>query len=173
MTPFRSLFVAMVATGLLAGARPGAEPQFPRGLLAAPPREKASGEGLCSIETRPLSFGYYDPAANANLDAVAQVIYTCNQRSNKIRIEMTTGSANQFSPRSMIGNGNDRLDYNIYLDATRQTIWGQGLYGTDVYFENNPPNGTPVIVLAYGRIRARQNPPPGQYADALTVRILF
>jgi spore coat protein U-like protein len=170
MTPFRALFVAMIAAVLLVGARSGAEAQFPRGLLAAPPGEKA---GLCAIETRPLSFGNYDPEANAELDAVAQVIYTCNNQAKKIRIEMTTGVSNQFSPRYMLANAVDRLDYNIYLDATHQTIWGQGLYGTDVYFESNPPNGTPVIVPAFGRILPRQNPPPGEYIDVLTVRVLF
>jgi len=173
MTPFRSLFVAMMATVLLAGARSGAEAQFPRGLLAAPPGEKTPGGAACTIETRPLSFGIYDPEAGANLDALAQVIYTCNQHANKIRIEMTTGTSNQFTPRYMYTNAVDSLAYNIYLDATHRTIWGQGLFGTDVYFENNPPNGTPVIVPAYGRIPGGQNPPPGQYADVLTVRVLF
>jgi spore coat protein U-like protein len=171
MKPFRSLFVVMAATVVLVGARSGAEAQFPRGLLAAAPRDKP--DGVCTIETRPLSFGNYDPEANGNVDAVAQVIYTCNQHAKKIRIEMTTGGANQFSPRHMSASAVDHLDYNIYLDATRQTIWGQGLYGTDVYYENNPPNGTPVIVPAYGRILPRQNPPPGDYIDVLTVRVLF
>jgi spore coat protein U-like protein len=110
--------------------------------------------------------------ANADLDALAQVIYTCNNQANKIRIEMTTGSSAQFD-RSMSSGPNERLNYNIYLDATRQTIWGQGAYGTDVYYQNNPPNGTPVVVPAYGRIPARQNVPPGNYVDVLNVRILF
>jgi spore coat protein U-like protein len=172
MTPFRSLFVAMIATVLLVGARSGAEAQFPRGLLAGAPNENPK-KGSCTIETRPLSFGTYDPEANAELDAVAQVIYTCDNQAKKIRIEMTTGVGNQFTPRHMYANSVDRLDYNIYLDATHNTIWGQGLYGTDVYYQNNPPNGTPVIVLAYGRIPGRQNPSPGLYADVLTVRVLF
>jgi len=173
MRPLRSLLVVMVATVLLVGVRPGAEAQFPRGLLAAPPGQKAPGEGSCTIETRPLSFGTYDPEANANLDAVAQVIYTCNSQAKKIRIEMSTGAANQFSPRHMYANGTDELEYNIYLDATRQTVWGQGLYGTDVYFDGNPPNGTPVIVPAFGRIFGRQEAAPGQYVDVLNVRVLF
>lgn len=171
MTPVRSLLVAMIATALLVFAGSGAEAQFPRGLMAAGPKDKP--EGVCTIDTRPLSFGTYDPEANAELDALAQVIYTCNNHAKKIRIEMTTGGSNQFSPRHMSASAVDHLDYNIYLDATHQTIWGQGLYGTDVYYENNPPNGTPVIVPAYGRILARQNPATGQYADALIVRVLF
>ena len=175
MTLFRSLFIAIVATVLLIAPRSGAEAQFPRGLLAAAPRADPK-RGSCTIETRPLSFGNFDPEAGANLDAVAQVIYTCDNQAKKIRIEMTTGQANQFSPRRMTaGTGLDFLDYNIYLDATRQTIWGQGAYGTDVYYVNNPPNGTSVIVPAYGRIPGRQtlSPAPGQYIDALTVRVLF
>jgi len=148
-----------------------AEARFPRGLLAAPPGGKASEGGICTIDTRPLNFGTYDPEANANVDAVAQVIYTCTNTAKKIRIEMTTGLANQFDRRMI--SGQEYLRYNIYLDSTRQTIWGQGLYGTDVYYENNPPNGTPVIVPAYGRIFARQDVPPGQYSDVLTVRVLF
>jgi spore coat protein U-like protein len=119
-----------------------------------------------------LSFGNYDPEANADLDALAQVIYTCNNHASKIRIEMTTGTSNQFD-RYMSSGATDRLFYNIYLDSTHQTIWGQGLYGTDVYFESNPPNGTPVVVPAFGRVRRGQNVEPGEYLDALTVRILF
>lgn len=175
MTPFRLLFVAMVATVLLIGARSGAEAQFPHGLLAAPPAGKAPGGPTCAIQTRPLSFGIFDPEANADVDAVAQVIYECNNQAHQIRIEMTTGTANQFTPRAMSSAQLDRLQYNIYLDATRRTIWGQGLFGTDVLFVNNPPNGTSVTVPAYGRIFGRQNPspPPGEYVDVLTVRVLF
>ena len=160
----------MVAAILLIGARPGAEAQFPRGLLAGAPREAPIP--ICGIETRPLSFGIYDPMANADLDALALVIYTCNNQAKKIRIEMSTGGSNTFD-RSMSSGSMDRLNYNIYLDPTRHTVWGQGLYGTDVYYESNPPNGTPVIVPAYGRIPARQNVPPGNYVDVLNVRVLF
>jgi len=172
MTPPRALLIAVVAMAPLIGARPGAEAQFPRGLLAAPPEGKDPGGALCSIETRPLSFGNYDPEANASVDAVAQVIYTCNNKAKKIRIEMTTGLSNQFD-RYMYSDATTRLYYNIYLDATHTTIWGQGLYGTDVYYQNNPPNGTPVVVPAYGRIPPRQDPKPGNYVDVLTVRVLF
>jgi spore coat protein U-like protein len=169
MTPLRLLFVAMVATVMLVGARSGAEAQFPHGLLAGPAEKK----GYCAIETRPLSFGNYDPESNANVDVVTEVIYTCDNQAKKIRIEMETGTSNQFTPRYMSAIATDRLAYNVYLDATHTTIWGQGAFGTDVYYQNNPPNGTPVVVRAYGRIPARQDVPTGNYVDVLTVRILF
>ena len=171
MTLGRSLAVALLALAVLIAARPGAEAQFPKGLLAGAPPIK--GQGICTIETRPLSFGNYDTEANGPLDAVAQVIYTCNNQAKKIRIEMTTGVSAQFTPRYMSAGPGASLAYNIYLDATHQTVWGQGIYGTDVYYENNPPNGTPVVIPAYGRIPARQNVEPGEYVDVLNVRVLF
>jgi spore coat protein U-like protein len=167
MTPLKSLFVAMMATVMLVGARSGAEAQFPHGLLAGPGAKK----GSCAIETRPLSFGSYDPEDNAELDSVAQVIYTCDNQAKKIRIDMSAGSSNTFDRRMI--NGAGELLYNIYLDATHRTVWGDGVLGTDVYYENNPPNGTPVVVRAYGRIPPRQDVPPGSYTDVLTVRVLF
>jgi len=172
MTPPLSLRVVLLALAVLMSGRPGVEAQFPKGLLAGAPRAEGD-KGFCTVETRPLSFGNYDPEASASLDALAQVIYTCDNQAKKIRIEMTTGVSNQFSPRHMVSGPVDSLAYNIYLDATHQTIWGQGLYGTDVYYENNPPNGTPVVLRAYGRIFPRQNVAPGEYSDVLTVRVLF
>jgi spore coat protein U-like protein len=171
VTPARSLLIVVLALAVLIGAQPGAEAQFPRGLLAAGPGEKSVA--FCTIETRPLSFGTYDPVANANLDALSQIIYTCSNQGKKIRIEMSPGIANQFDRHMTAGTSQDFLNYNIYLDATRQTVWGNGTNGTDAYFENNPPNNTPVVVPMYGRVFARQDVPTGQYVDVVHVVILF
>ena len=76
MTPARSLLVAMVAVALLIGARPIAgDEQFPRGLLSGPnPRIP---DRSCTIETRPLSFGIYDPLDGRDVTAMGQIIYAC------------------------------------------------------------------------------------------------
>jgi spore coat protein U-like protein len=172
VTPLRSLIVALLAFGILIGARAAAEAQFPRGLLAGPPGDDRTNVSLCSIATRPLSFGVYDPSANADLDAVAQVIYTCNNKGKNIRIEMAPGTSNQFD-RAMSVGFQDRLNYNVYLDATHRTVWGNGTNGTDALLVANPANSTPVIVPAYGRVFAGQDVNPGEYRDILNVVILF
>ena len=189
MTPARTLFVAIVAVTLLVGAPPiTGDEQFPRGLLSGPnPR---TPDRSCTIETRPLSFGIYDPLDDRDVTAIGQIIYTCGggirscsnppcgggggggQRS--IRIEMAQGYGNSFAPRHMVGGiGVEHLDYNIYLDAQHRTVWGTGEGPTEVYTDNNPPNGTPVIVPAFGRIRGGQDVPAGPYVDDVPVRILF
>ena len=193
MTPARSLLFAMVAVALLIGGRPIAgDEQFPRGLLSGVAPRAAR---FCTIETRPLSFPAYDPLAEVDVDAIGQIIYVCgggNQRAappcddppcnggggggggNKsIRIEMAQGYSNSFAPRHMYGLGGEDLEYNIYLDAQHRTVWGTGEGPTQVYIDNNPPNQTPVIVPAFGRIFGRQDVAAGQYTDDVPVRILF
>jgi spore coat protein U-like protein len=182
MTPGRSLIVAMVALALLIGARPiaGVE-QYPRGLMSVEPNK--GGNRSCTIETRPLSFGNYDPLAGTDVDAIGQIIYLCsngnsgnassaNATPKAIRIELDQGSSQSFEKREMVGPG-ERLGYNIYLDATRQTIWGNGTQGTEVYFDAHPPNKTAVTVPAFGRIFRLQDVDAGSYADVIGVRILF
>jgi spore coat protein U-like protein len=73
----------------------------------------------------------------------------------------------------MIGLSLEVLSYNIYLDATRRTIWGTGVGVTEVYADLNPPTGTPVVVPVYGRIFGRQDVTAGSYQDVVPVRIEF
>ena len=182
MTPARSLLIAMVAILLLIGGRPIAgDDQFPRGLMAsADPRAPSRS---CTIETRPLSFGIYDTLAETDLDAIGQIIYTCENaggggpgraqpEQKGIRIEMAQGYGNSFAPRHMVGLGGN-LEYNIYLDATHRTVWGTGEGPTQAYVDTNPPNRTTVIVPAFGRIFGRQEVAAGPYTDDVPVRILF
>jgi spore coat protein U-like protein len=176
MRPARSLLLATVAASGLIGARPiaGGE-QFPRGLLSAEPRAN-----FCTIETRPLSFGVYDPLDGAAVEAVGQIIYTCGagngpqpQSPKNIRIAIARGYSSSFSDRAMAGPSYETLHYNIYLDATHRTIWGDGTNGTEFYFDAKPPNKTPVTVPAYGRIDPRQDVPGGPYVDQPQVTILW
>jgi spore coat protein U-like protein len=172
--------IAMAAVTLLVGASPLAgDEQFPRGLMSAEPA--AGSSRTCTIDVRPVSFGTYDALAGNAVDAVGQVIYACGnfsgssraQGAKAIRIELDTGLATTFQRRMSAGTGVDFLAYNLYLDATHRTIWGNGTNGTDVYVDTHPPNRTPVIVPVFGRIPGNQNVTAGQYADSLLARIVF
>ena len=87
---------------------------------------------------------------------------------------MAQGPGNSFAPRHMYGGlGFEELEYNIYLDAQHRQVWGTGEGPTQVYIDNNPPNNTPVIVPAFGRIFGAQDVAAGPYAADVPVRILF
>jgi spore coat protein U-like protein len=168
-----SLLVVVLATTLIArpDARTAVEEQFPRGLLQA-----ATPKRGCTIETRSLSFGEYDTTARNPLDERGEVIYNCssdnpNNPVGDMRIEISRGLSGSYD-RAMISVG-DRLSYNLYLDATHRTVWGDGSSGTDYYFDRNPPDRRSVSVNVYGRIPEGQDVGTGQYFDVLVVRVLF
>jgi spore coat protein U-like protein len=178
-----------MAVAVLIGGRPMAgDEQFPHGLMSADPR--GQGGGACLIETRPLVFGAYDPLAEADVDAIGQVIYSCRTNNGNggggggpgtlaqekgIRIEMDEGYSNSFAHRGMVGPGGRLMEYNIYLDATHRTVFGTGVGSTEVYIDLHPPNLTPTIVPLFGRIFGRQpeDLEAGEYSDILGVRIQF
>jgi spore coat protein U-like protein len=70
-------------------------------------------------------------------------------------------------------NGTDRLFYNLYRDAARTTIWGDGTNGTQSYFIGNPANNQDISVAIFGRIPASQNVKVGAYTDTITVTLSF
>ncbi len=65
-------------------------------------------------------------------------------------IELAPGTSrnlsSSYSDRTMAGPSFETLHYNVYLDATHRTIWGDGTNGTEFYFDAHPPNGRPVTV---------------------------
>ena len=63
------------------------------------------------------------------------------------------------------------LTYNLFLDSTHLTIWGNGSSGTGIFSgtATGPNIGTPV----YRRIPARQNAHVGAYSDVITITVTF
>jgi spore coat protein U-like protein len=76
-----------------------------------------------------------------------------------------------------MSSGPSRLNYNLYRDASRGQVWGDGTASTGVVnatmrfnffqFSNSASHN------AYGRIPAGQSANPGSYADNIVVTITF
>ena len=85
-----------------------------------------------------------------------------------ITIQLNQGNASSYNPRQL-RSGPDSLNYNLYLDAAGQFIWGDTTGGTSAY-TSTVLNGNVTI---YGRIPARQNVKVGTYTDTIVVTINF
>jgi spore coat protein U-like protein len=64
--------------------------------------------------------------------------------------------------------GTADLDYNLYSDAARLIVWGDGVSASDV-----SASGTSVDLPIYGRIPARQNVKAGVYVDTITITVSY
>lgn len=128
----------------------------------------------CTIVDSPgVSFGRYDVFSPVPLDAAGSFSYECHgvTQDDLIVIELSAGSGSGHGTREM-SNGATRLAYNLYLDAARTTVWGNGTGGSSVHGPIRPNSGTNTLWV-YGRIPARQNVSVGAYSDTLTMTIVY
>jgi len=131
----------------------------------------------CNVSATGISFGPYDVFAPSPLDSTGSVSVSCDELPPAdvvIEIGPSAGSGG-FSPRQMRHLSlPDRLSYNLFTDASRSSVWGDGTAGTQtVFLKNVKRQKPPVMTTIYGRIPPGQNVPVGAYTDTLTVTIIW
>jgi len=132
----------------------------------------------CIASATPVSFGLYDPKTSSPNDITGSVSVTCQATVALLvayTVKLNGGSSGNIAARKMIVSGS-QLSYQIYTDATRTTVWGDGSGGTTYQV-----GGYLLSVLvpvtqtytAYGRIPALQNVYAGSYQDTLTILVSY
>lgn len=121
----------------------------------------------CSIVAATgVSFGSYDVFASVPTDSSGSITYRCrNVNKRSVRITLSSGGAGTYAIREM-RSASDVQQYNLYLDAARTTIWGDGTGGSSFY-QIVPPEDTNIIVFVYGRVPAGQDISAGTYVDSI------
>ena len=161
----RRVAVLLVALALVAS---DGRAQLQRGQL------RSSDKG-CTISATSVSFGTYDPLIPAPTDSQGSISYSCGTQIDTrtpiktIQVELSRGSSGSYD-RAMSG-GPTPLHYNLYLDAARQTVWGDESSGTDVLRHASPQNHQTYTVPVYGRILAQQDISAGTYVDTVMATI--
>jgi spore coat protein U-like protein len=138
----------------------------------------------CSVAATGVNFGAYDLSLLTPNDSTGNVTVTCTYLppggANGVDIlaTLSTGVSGSFSPRQM-ASGPARLNYNLYRDIARSSIWGTGVSGTSVATASltvgpGVGNGTRTAEFpVYGRIPARQTVETGSYSDTIVVTVTF
>src|SRR5687768_9685364 len=103
-------------------------------LLAASPAAEA-----CNVSASPLSFGAIDPLEQRDTDSTGTITVTCPALT-PYSISINTGSGS-FSERRMT-DGSNTLRYQVYTDASRSVIWGDGTGGSTVLAGEAGTSGT-------------------------------
>jgi spore coat protein U-like protein len=140
----------------------------------------------CSSSNVALSFGPYLSITAAPLDAQASLVVTCTRTvappgdvgPAKTTISVALGpsqGSNSIQNRQMFRGGADLLNYNVYLDPGRISVWGNTT-GVDTATStiNVPNRGTASATFTfYGRVFALQNVTPGTYGDSLLITVNY
>jgi spore coat protein U-like protein len=115
-----------------------------------------------------VSFGTYDPLDSGNLDANGILRIRCSPVAHNVLVKLGTGLGGGYQPRYMQG-GSGQLAYNLYLDASRTTVWGDGTSGTDYLFLSTLSKWQMVTI--YGRSPLGQVVSSGTYSDTVVVTV--
>ena len=124
----------------------------------------------CTAAVTSLNFGTYNVFASAPTDSTATIFISCNGNSRDVRISIGRGSAPTFGSRRM-SKGSERLFFNMYRDAARTAIWGDGTGGSQVEIVDRVQNNEPYQGAVYGRVPAGQDVSAGTYTESVTVTI--
>ena len=134
---------------------------------------------VCTVSATDMAFGNYDPFAGAPLDSTSTISVTCISVGNprvRYQIQLNTGQSGTYNPRAMT-NGVSPLNYNLYRNAGRTRIWGDGSSGTVVRnrrYRLAPVGSTRTRTeTVRGRVFAGQNVTVGSYLDTITVTVFF
>jgi len=120
------------------------------GLMAA---ASLAYPAACTVSTLGLNFGNYDVFSTLNDDITGTVSVNCPS-STAYSISLSSGSGT-FASRAMT-SGTNLLYYNLYLDATRLTIWGDGSAGTGTVSGREPER--PLAAQCMGEYRGDRTP---------------
>lgn len=121
---------------------------------------------ICSASPQSVAFGSYDSLSSSPLDGVGTISINCDSVAG-FTISLSAG-AGTYSARKM-SSGVDELTYNLYTDASRVFVWGDGSGSTSTVSATAASGNYAV----YGRIPARQNLPAGSFSDTITVTVTY
>lgn len=107
-------------------------------------------------------------SAAVNADGEVQV--TCSDTTPyDIGLGAGSGSGATVEVRKMT-SGSTTIDYTLYSDASRSTVWGDTIDNNTV---SGTGNGDAQAFPIYGQVPAQTTPAAGTYTDTVTVTVTY
>ena len=127
----------------------------------------------CFVAAGGINFGAYDVSDRFPRDSMLMLTVSCQEnqaRDLSISIGPSGNSGGIQIRQLKWAGGIDRLDYNLFSDASRTQVWGDGTAGSPVVVQG-VARSSPKQVMIFGRIAAGQDVSAGTYADVITVTV--
>ncbi|MFL9925301.1 spore coat U domain-containing protein [Herbaspirillum lusitanum] len=122
----------------------------------------------CAVTGSTVAFGVY---GSSQLDQTGSITVLCTfGTSYNVGLDSGTGSGATTAVRKMTGLAGSTLNYALYRDASRTSLWGSSI-GTDT--QSGFALGLPQNLTVYGRIPASQTARADTYSDTVTVTLTY
>jgi spore coat protein U-like protein len=127
---------------------------------------------VCNLRATPVAFGTYSPGDPSPLDVTGEIEVRCQGTAGSFAATLSPGSGGTFAQRQMV-SGASTLFYNLFVDAARTIIWGDGTGGSQRVGGLPRPGRLVFLFPIYGRVFPRQAVAPGMYTDDILVTVEF
>jgi spore coat protein U-like protein len=124
----------------------------------------------CVVTAVPVDFGVYRQISAIPADSNGTIAIHC-RFFGPYSIAINSPGTGNFTGRHMSRSGS-QLFYQLYTDAARRTVWGDGTGGSATvsgFCAGSCDNNHSV----YGRLPPRQSVAPGTYTDTVVVTVVF
>ena len=121
----------------------------------------------CTVGTATLDFGTYVAGSTTLVDAPGTISYT-GCYSSTVTIELDLG-LNAASAKRNMKQGTSLLNYEIYQDSGRKTVFATGADAKSITTDATGAGSVPI----YGRIFKSQGVAPGTYTDTVGIVLTF
>ena len=153
---------------LMLGAWAGAQAQE---TAEATFRVTARVNAVCEVTADNLDFGAYSAQDGSPLRGESLLKATCTPGvSYQIGLNQGTSPGAAVEQRKMVSAASVALEYQLYSDSARSSIWGN-TPGTDTVTDVG--TGLRQDHTVYGNVPAAQLVPADNYEDTITVRIYY
>lgn len=126
---------------------------------------------VCDISASNLGFGVYSAQGGTPLLGTTLLRATCTPNTSyQIGLSEGTSPGATVNQRKMVSPTANALNYQLYSDSARSTIWGN-TPGTDTV--TGVGTGLAQDHTVFGSVPAAQVVPAEEYADTITVRIFY
>jgi spore coat protein U-like protein len=139
----------------------------------------------CTVTATSVAFGVYASPGGVQTDSSGTVTVTCTPDfillacKTPYTVSLSQGGAASYAPRKL-ASGANTLNYNLYTNAARSTVWGDGSGGSSTVVGTVSTSILSLLCLSgsnnhtvYSRIPAAQSVAAGAYADTITVTVTY
>ncbi len=131
----------------------------------------------CTVSATAVSFGSYNPSTATALTGSGTITLSCSGLLSLLdswTVALSAGGSGVYTSRQMTTGGKALL-YNLYTNASRTAIWGDGSAGTSTVSQTEllALGGSNFNYTVYGQVVALQDRPPGTYTDLITVTVNY